>query len=114
MKASLVTDAFNKTGTAKIIQSACAQEKHEDGNVHYHIVVKLYTMKRWKAVGNYLSTKYQIKVSFTNEISNFFGHPKCRPMFFSPLLTPLLSPLVCHKKLRKCPTSVFYNNRFLS
>ena len=45
---ALVTDAFNKQGTAKIVQFACAQERHQDGNVHYHIVLKLDKQKRWE------------------------------------------------------------------
>ena len=39
------------------------------------------------------------------------GHPKGRPLF----LSLSVSQLVCHsKKLRKCPTSFFYKNSFLS
>ena len=69
---TFITDAFNKNGTAKLIQYACAEEKHANGNVHYHAVVKLDKMKRWKGVRNYLSTKYNINVQFTNQFTNYY------------------------------------------
>ena len=69
---ALVTDGFHHQGTARIIQFACAQERHQDGNVHYHIVVKLNKQKRWRAVRNYISRKYNINVNFSNEFSNYY------------------------------------------
>ena len=48
---------------------------------------------------------FPLHLSQMSQKNIFFGHPKGRPMFFSPLVGWLVRPLVCHKKLRKCPTS---------
>ena len=68
----IVCKAFTSTGTAKIIQYACAQESHEDGSPHFHLILKLDKQKRWRCVRNYLEIEYGVKVNFTNEFTNYY------------------------------------------
>ena len=69
---NIITDAFNKNGTAKILQYACAIENHADGTPHFHMVIKLDKQKRWRAVRTYLSTEYGVDVHFSNAFTNYY------------------------------------------
>ena len=60
----VVTEAFEQTGsTHNVIEKwCCSEEKHSDGNTHYHMAVKLRIQRRWLSVRNYLDTKHEVKV----------------------------------------------------
>ena len=50
----------------------CSQEHHEDGNVHYHMAIKLISQKRWLSHRNYLQHTYNVKVNFSDNHSNYY------------------------------------------
>lgn len=68
----IISDAYSKCGTAKIVQYACAMENHADGTPHYHMVVKLDKQKRWRGVRSYLSTHYGLQVNWSNQFTNYY------------------------------------------
>ena len=71
--AEIITEAFNRSGAAKIKQYICCIEKHKDGAPHYHICIKLDRQKKWKAVRKYLDEKRGIKVNFRDKYSNYYA-----------------------------------------
>ena len=57
--ADMVMEAFEEAygSSQPIIQWACGEERHADGNKHFHIIVKLSKQRRWKQVKELLETK---------------------------------------------------------
>ena len=66
---SIVTDEFKD---CEVLQWVCCEEKHADGNSHYHLAIKLDRVKRWKAVRQRLQDKYNICVNFSDHHNNYY------------------------------------------
>lgn len=71
--AEIITEAFHRSGKARIKQYICSIEAHKDGAPHYHMCLKLDRQKKWKAVRKYLQDKKGIKVNFSDVYSNYYA-----------------------------------------
>jgi len=74
--ADIILEAFAQ-GTSSnpsnpIIQWCCSQENHADGNLHYHMVIKLRNQRRWLATRNSIDKTYNIKVHFSDTHTNYY------------------------------------------
>lgn len=67
-----VLQAFAPT-PATPVRWVCGKEKHQDGNYHYHIAVKLDRTQRWLAVKNRLRTNENITVNFSGQHCNYYS-----------------------------------------
>ena len=70
----IVLEAFNETGSVNnfVIQWVCCEEKHKDGNTHFHMAVKLNLQRRWLSVRNFLENRYGVKVNFSDNHSSYY------------------------------------------
>ena len=67
--AAKVVEAF---GEDKVECWCCCQEKHEDGNPHYHMLIRFYGPVRWLPVKNMLSADgIELHFSFDNDFSTY-------------------------------------------
>ena len=66
---------FNSgSGKVKVQHWACAKEqKHQNGGVHYNVVLKLTGPKRWKSVNKSISSKDGIVVNFSDSHDNYYS-----------------------------------------
>ena len=55
-----------------IVQWVCACEKHKDGQLHFHLAIKLKRMRRWKAVKENISKNHSIVVHFQSFHTNYY------------------------------------------
>ncbi len=72
----IVLEAFSQGSSTSasnlITRWCCSQEHHEDGNIHYHMGIKLQRQKRWLSHRNYLQHAYNVKVNFSDSHSNYY------------------------------------------
>ena len=61
------------TGTAKVFQWVCCQEKHRKGRDHYHLAIKLDRNQRWMMSKCYLQHIYGITVHYSSHHHNYYG-----------------------------------------
>ena len=67
-----VLNAFGLT-PARVVQWVCAQEKHTDGGVHYHMAIKLDRVQRWLRVKHNLERAHDIVVHFSSVHSSYYS-----------------------------------------
>ena len=53
---NIVKEAFLSYGDATIVKYACSKEAHQDGSMHYHMVIKLSKQKKVEN-GTQISTR---------------------------------------------------------
>jgi hypothetical protein len=72
--ATIVKDAFEKTGTGSTVveRCCCCRENHQDGNPHYHAGIKLNMQRRWLSVREYIAQHYNIEVNFSDGPGNYY------------------------------------------
>ena len=70
--ANAVLEAFAPT-PATIVRWVCGKEKHQDGNYHYHMAIKLDRTQRWLAVKNRLQTNSDITVNFSGHHHDYYS-----------------------------------------
>jgi len=71
-----VLDSFqhaDPTSKTKVLQSVCSQERHQNGEIHYHVAVKLDQNRRWLMVRNYAEKKQGLKLNFSSSHANYFS-----------------------------------------
>lgn len=51
----------------------CSQERHQNGEIHYHMAVKLDRNRRWLTVRNYADKKHGLKLNFSSTHANYFS-----------------------------------------
>lgn len=69
-----VVNAFKSSGNgAEVVQHVCAQERHLDGGIHYHMAIKLDRCQRWLHVRNRLQEDSGIRVHFSSRHSNYYA-----------------------------------------
>ena len=67
-------DAFKSAGNgAEILQHVCAQERHSDGGIHYHMALKLDRCQRWLHVSNRLQEDTEIRVNSSSRHCNYYA-----------------------------------------
>ena len=74
--ARIVLDSFANSDPcthSEISHWVCSQEQHSSGGVHYHMAVKLTSLRRWVKVRNYLQEQHGVKVNFSNEHCNYYS-----------------------------------------
>ena len=68
----LVRDSFDNADPLTrcgIVQWVCSQERHRDGDIHYHMAVKLNARRRWLKIHNYLGERHRVKMHFSAPIA---------------------------------------------
>ena len=69
----IVDDAFSKDfEVSQLDKWCCSLEKHQDGNFHYHMALKLVKQRRWLAARNYMEEKHKIKVNFSDNATSYY------------------------------------------
>ena len=58
---------------ALVERLCCCQEKHQDGNPHFHVAVKLNMQRRWLSVRNYISQHYGMQVNCSTQTGNYYN-----------------------------------------
>ena len=53
-------------GERAVLQWAAAEERHQDGGLHYHMTIKLDRSRRFLTVRQRLDDQYHVKVSFSS------------------------------------------------
>ena len=74
--AVVVLDSFQNadaTSKTKVLQWVCSQERHQNGEIHYHMAVKLDRNRRWLTVRNYADKKHGLKLNFSSSHANYFS-----------------------------------------
>ena len=74
--ARIVLDSFANSDPctrSEVSHWVCSQEQHSSGGVHYHMAVKLASLRRWVKVRNYLQEQHGIKVNFSNKHCNYYS-----------------------------------------
>ena len=74
--AVVVLDSFQNADPAsktKVLQWVCSQERHQNGEIHYHVAVKLDRNRRWLTVRNYADKKHGLKLNFSSSHANYFS-----------------------------------------
>jgi len=67
-----VIEAVNAAAEAPMMHWVCAQERHQDGGMHFHMAFKLGRCQRWLAIRDHIEATYGINVHFSNRHSNYF------------------------------------------
>ena len=57
---------------SKVVQWSCCQENHKKGGKHYHMALKLDRVRRWLPIRDYLKSKWNIYVHFSNRHANYY------------------------------------------
>lgn len=76
--ACVILDAWSTVMDNPVVQWVVSKEKHnnvEEGSEsswHYHMAIKLEKKCRWLQVRNILQTRYNVKVNFSNNHSNYY------------------------------------------
>ena len=73
--ALVVLDSFQNadlTSKTKVVQWVCSQERHKNGQIHYHMAVKLDRNRRWLTVRNYADKKHGLKLNFSGNNAKYF------------------------------------------
>ena len=68
----LVRDSFDNADPLTrcgIVRWVCSQERHRDGDIHYHMAVKLNARRRWLKIHNYLGERHRVKMHFSAPIA---------------------------------------------
>ena len=82
--------AFQLSGNgAQVLQHVCAQERHSDGGIHYHMAVKLDRCQRWLHVRNRLQEDKGIRVHFSSRHCNYYA-ASCRYLYPIRFMTRLM------------------------
>ena len=71
-----VLDSFQNadpTSKTRVAQWVCSQERHHNGESHYHMAVKLDRIRRWLTVRNYADKKHGLKLNFSSSHANYFS-----------------------------------------
>ena len=72
----IVLEAFaqgsSTSTTNPITRWCCCQEHHQDGNIHYHMAIKLQKQRRWHSPRNYIDHAYNIQVNFSDHHANYY------------------------------------------
>lgn len=71
-----VLDSFENadpSSKTNIVQWVCSEEKHKNGDSHYHMAVKLDKNRRWLKVRNYADSKHGVKLNFSSSHSNYYS-----------------------------------------
>lgn len=74
--AVVVLDSFQNadpTSKSKVVKWVCSQERHQNGEIHYHMAVKLDRNRRWLSVRNYADKKHGLKLNFSSTHANYFS-----------------------------------------
>lgn len=74
--AVVVLDSFQNadpTSKSKVVKWVCSQERHQNGEIHYHMAVKLDRNRRWLSVRNYADKKHGLKLNFSSTQANYFS-----------------------------------------
>ena len=74
--AVIVLDSFQNadlTSKTRVAQWVCSQERHQNGEIHYHMAVKLDRNRRWLTVRNYAAKKHGLKLNFSSTHANYFS-----------------------------------------
>ena len=74
--AVVVLDSFQNadpTSKTRVAQWVCSQERHQNGEVQYHMAVKLDRNRRWLTVRNYADKKHGLKLNFSSSHANYFS-----------------------------------------
>ena len=74
--AVVVLDSFQNadpTSKTKVVQWVCSQECHQNGDIHYHMAVKLDRNRRWLTARNYADKKHGLKLNFSSSHANYFS-----------------------------------------
>ena len=74
--AVVVLDSFQNadpTSKTRVAQWVCSQERHQNGEIHYHMAVKLDRNRRWLTVRNYADKKHGVKLNFSSTHANYFS-----------------------------------------
>ena len=74
--ARIVLDSFANSDPcthSEISHWVCSQEQHSSGGVHYHMAVKLTSLRWWVKVRNYLQEQHGVKVKFSNKHCNYYS-----------------------------------------
>ena len=61
------------TSKTKVLQWVCSQEHHKNGEIHYHMAVKLDQNWRWLTMRNYADKKHGLKLNFSSSRANYFS-----------------------------------------
>ena len=74
--AMVVLDSFENadpTSKTRVVQLVCSQERHQNGEIHYHMAVKLDLDPRWLMVRNCADIKHGLKLDFSSSHANYFS-----------------------------------------
>ena len=72
----LVRDSFDNADPLTrcgIVRWVCSQERHRDGDIHYHMAVKLNARRRWLKIHNYLDERQRVKMHLSAHHSNYYS-----------------------------------------
>ena len=70
--ARAIVESFS-TGTAKVVQWVCCQEKHRKGGYHYHLAIKLDRNQRWMMSKRHLQRTCGITVHYSSRHHNYYS-----------------------------------------
>ena len=70
-----VIEAFDPTNESNVkpVQWASCEESHENGGIHYHMVIKFNGNKRWASAASYLRKSFGINVNFCDSHHNYMS-----------------------------------------
>ena len=57
-------DGRDLCGECDVSEWVCSEEKHKEGNIHYHVTIKLKRRRRFANVRKYIAETYGINVNF--------------------------------------------------
>ena len=61
----------SRAGNTLVEWWCCCQEKHQDGNPHFHLTVKLKMQRQWLLVCSFMSQHYGIQVNCSPQAGNY-------------------------------------------
>ena len=55
-----------------LIKWVASKEKHQDGNVHYHMAIHLTEKKKWRSIKNIFQDRHGLIMHFVSKLYSFY------------------------------------------